>query len=174
MKGYYNNPTATAEVLTEDGWFHTGDIGKFVDDNLYITDRKKELLKLSTGKYIAPAPIENDLVLSSFIEQVVVIGNGQKFCSALIVPSVDPIISALKKQGITVTAEQVSTSPEVKKLLMDEVKRANQGVAHWEQIKDFRILSTPFSIEGGELTPSLKLKRRIVQEKYKDDIASMY
>jgi long-chain acyl-CoA synthetase len=174
MKGYYNNPTATTEVLTEDGWFHTGDIGKFVDDNLYITDRKKELLKLSTGKYIAPAPIENDLVLSSFIEQVVVIGNGQKFCSALIVPSVDPIISALKKQGVTVTAEQVSTSPEAKKLLMDEVKRANQGVAPWEQIKDFRILPTPFSIEGGELTPSLKLKRRIVQEKYKDDIASMY
>lgn len=175
MKGYYNRPDANAEVFTEDGWFRTGDIGRFDQDgHLYITDRKKELLKLSTGKYVAPAPIENELVLSEYVEQAVVIGNGQKFCSALIVPSFESIERALKEKGITCARADFESNAEVKKIFEKVLTQCNKGLPHWEQVKMFRLLPEAFSIEGGELTPKLSMKRRVIQEKYKSQIASMY
>lgn len=175
MKGYYNNPTATAEVLSDDGWFHTGDIGRLdASGNLFITDRKKELFKLSTGKYVAPAPIENELVLSPFVEQCVVVGNTHKFCGALVVPSADSVMAELSKRGVKVSKEELTSLPETMKLLMEEVDRINVGLPHWEQVKKIALLANPFTIEGGELTPKMSMKRRVIQEKYKAEIESMY
>lgn len=175
MKGYYKKPKETAEVLSEDGWFSTGDIGRLDHTgNLFITDRKKELLKLSTGKYIAPAPIENELVLTPEIEQAIVIGNGQKFCSALLVLNIPALLHEMKEAGHSLTEDQVWDHPEVRAHLMKVIKSCNKNLPHWEQIKDFRLLKEPFSIEGGELTPKLSMKRRVIQEKYGDVIASMY
>ncbi|MBN8587999.1 MAG: long-chain fatty acid--CoA ligase [Rhodothermia bacterium] len=175
MKGYYKKPAETAEVLSEDGWFATGDIGRFDESgNLFITDRKKELLKLSTGKYIAPAPIENELVLTPEIEQAIVIGNGQKFCSALLVLNVPALLHELKERGHILTEDQVWDHPEAHNHLMKVIKSCNHKLPHWEQIKDFRLLKEPFSIEGGELTPKLSMKRRVIQEKYGEVIATMY
>lgn len=171
MMGYYKLPEQTREVLTEDGWLHTGDIGHFDNDgHLYITDRKKQLLKLSTGKYVAPQPIEVSLSTSAFIEQVVVIGNERKFCSALVVLDYKAVSHYLSD----LTEEELLQHPRVIDLIQQEIDNANTGLPHWERIKKFHLLKTPFSIEGGELTPTLKIKRRVVQDKYRDAIDRLY
>ena len=166
MQGYYQMPKQTAEVIGEDGWFHTGDIGHLKDGHLYITDRKKQLFKLSTGKYIAPTPIEIALCDSPVIEQAVVIGSDRKFCGALLVP--DP--AGLKQQ----LGDAASDADAVGSLMDGIVQEVNTGLPSWERVKKFRVLSTPFSIETGELTPTMKVKRRVIREKYAREIESLY
>lgn len=174
MQGYYNNEEKTKEVITEDGWFKTGDVGKIDEDGfLYITDRKKSMFKLSTGKYVAPQNIENQLLNSGFIDQVVVIGYQRKFCSALIVPSYSNVKKGLKRDGYEPT-EPFSEDERVQKLIQKEVDKANKHLSPWETVKKFVLLEEPLSVEKDELTPTMKVKRNVVNEKYSEEIESMY
>lgn len=173
MQGYYNNQEKTEEVFTEDGWFMTGDVGKLEDGYLFITDRKKSVFKLSTGKYVAPQIIENRLIESGYIDQAVVIGYKRKFCSALIVPSFDNVERRLKSKGKSLS-DNLAKDPEVRKLIQKEVDDVNRELSPWETVKKFVLLEEPFSIESGELTPTQKVKRPVVKERYADEIESMY
>jgi len=174
MIGYYNKPDATAEVLNDDGWFLTGDIGYIDDDGfVFITDRKKELLKTSGGKYVAPAPIENALKLSPLIEQACVIGNRRKFCSALLFPDLPALEAAIGKE-LPADPARIADMTEVRLALQAAVDAANQGLGRWEQIKTFAILPRELSVDDGELTPTLKMKRRIIDEHFETLIDSMY
>lgn len=168
MKGYWNQPDETADVLKQDGWFHTGDIGVMDEDGyVYITDRKKDLFKLSTGKYVAPAHIETSLMMSPYIDHAAVLGSHRKFCSALIVPNVGSIRKSLKLVA--------DPEPEVvERLVQQVVDRVNETLPPWEKIKKFALLDVEFSIQTGELTPSLKLKRRVIHEKFNDRIDRLY
>lgn len=168
MKGYWNQPNETAEVLKEDGWFHTGDIGVMdADGYVFITDRKKDLFKLSTGKYVAPAHIETSLMMSPLIDHAAVLGSHQKFCSALIVPNQSSLKKALNAKG-ELDIEKAEA------LIQVVVNQVNEKLPPWEKIKKFALLDAEFSIQTGELTPSLKLKRRVIHEKFSDRIARIY
>ena len=173
MKGYYNNEEKTKEVFTDDGWFMTGDIGKLEDGYLFITDRKKSVFKLSTGKYIAPSIIENKLSSSGFIEQVMVIGYKRKFCSALIVPNYQNIERRLNV-GSHSEENDLSKNKKVRQLIQEEVDKVNKELSPWETVKKFVLLSDPFTIESGELTPTQKTKRPVITERYAEEIDSMY
>jgi long-chain acyl-CoA synthetase len=175
MKGYFGSPEATAEVLTDDGWFKTGDVGHLdADGYLFITDRKKELLKLSTGKYVAPQPIEARLAASRYIEQAVVIGNSRQFASALLVVDVAAVTAHLKEQGKAPPEGEVLDHPGVRELVQAEVEAVNADLPPWEQVKKFSLVRRPWSIETGELTPTMKIKRRVVHERHADEIQRMY
>lgn len=175
MKGYFRMPEATAEVLTADGWFRTGDVGHMDDSgNLFITDRKKELLKLSTGKYIAPAPVETRLASSRFVEQAVVIGNAKRFCSALLVLDAHAVRLHLEAEGESVPDEMLGEDPRVVSLIRAEVDRVNGELPPWEQVNRCTLLLRPWSVEGGELTPTLKIRRRVIHEKHAGEIQAMY
>jgi long-chain acyl-CoA synthetase len=169
MMGYYNLPDKTAESII-DGWFHTGDIGTFVDEKfLKITDRKKEIFKTSGGKYIIPQAMENKFKESRFIEQIMVLGEGQKFPGALIVPSFIHIREWLIKKGVNssqLSNFEIINLDLVKEKLQREVNYYNKNYGGYEQIKRFELLENEFSIDGNELTPTLKLKRKIILEKY--------
>lgn len=174
MKGYYKNEEQTKEVLTDDGWFKTGDVGKIDDEgNLFITDRKKSMFKLSTGKYVAPQNIENQLTNSGYIDQVVVIGFQRKFCSALIVPAYDNVKKRLKRDGYE-PSEPFSEDEKVRELIQGEVDKTNKQLSPWETVKKFVLLNEPLTIDDGVLTPTLKVKRSVVSEKYNEEIESMY
>ncbi|MEX1011461.1 MAG: long-chain fatty acid--CoA ligase [Balneolaceae bacterium] len=174
MKGYFMDKELTREVMTSDGWLMTGDVGKIDEDGyLYITDRKKDLFKLSTGKYVAPQNIENRLVGSGFVEQAVILGEQRKFCAALIAPNIANIHKRLKREGYT-PEEPIHTDPKVRELVQTEVDRANRDLTPWETVKRFELLEQPLSIEGGELTPTLKVKRPVVNEKYAEQISRLY
>ncbi len=177
MKGYYNNPEATAEVLIGDGWFATGDIGEIDDEGfLKITDRKKELLKTSGGKYVAPQPIENEFNTDPYIEMVSVVGDGRKYITALVVPDFENLKAWLKENhGIDAKDNrEIADNPEVQKQIEERVNLVNKNLARFEQIKRFVVVKEPFSEQTGELTPSMKKKRRIIESKYKDKIDEMY
>jgi len=176
MLGYYNNPTATAEVIDKDGWFHTGDIGVFEDNKfLKITDRKKEIFKTSGGKYIAPVMIENKLKESPYIEQVMVIGESQKFASALIVPAFAALKDYCSKNNIEYNSnETVIENAAVKKLIADEVEKVNTQLAQYEKIKRPELLSREWSIDKGEMTPKLSLKRKVIMANNKAVIDRIY
>jgi long-chain acyl-CoA synthetase len=176
MMGYYNKPELTAEVIDEEGWFHTGDIGIFEEGKyLKITDRKKEIFKTSGGKYIAPQVIENKLKESIFIEQVMVIGENQKFASALIVPSFAYIKEwCVRKQYACGSNEEMIENPEVKKRIALEVDKINANLAQYETIKKFELMSREWSIDKGEMTPKLSLKRKVICEKNKELIDKIY
>jgi long-chain acyl-CoA synthetase len=175
MQGYYKRPDLTAEVLV-DGWLHTGDIGIWVDDKyLKITDRKKELFKTSGGKYVAPQPIENRLKESPFVEQVVVVGADRKFVGALIVPSFPTLKEWMRAKGINYTTnEDVIHHPKVLDLYKELVESFNKFFNHVEQVKKFELLPNEWSIETGEMTPKMSLKRKIILEKYKAAIDRIY
>lgn len=176
MKGYYKNPALTDEVITE-GWFHTGDIGAWVENRfLKITDRKKEIFKTSGGKYVAPQVIENKMKESIYIEQIMVTGAGKKFVGALIVPSFAYVKDYLKQHHIPVpsTNKEIIELKEVRYLIREELNKYNKEFSHVEQVKKFRFLDKEWSIDSGELTPSLKLKRKFIEEKYKNIIQDMY
>ncbi|SMO72668.1 AMP-dependent synthetase/ligase [Fodinibius sediminis] len=173
MKGYYRNEEKTKEVFNEDGWLKTGDVGKLEDHYLFITDRKKSVFKLSTGKYIAPQIIENRLIESGFIEQAMVVGYKRKFCAALLVPNYENIEKRLKGRGESISKEP-SKEPKVRKLIQREVDKVNKNLSPWETVKKFVLLKDPFTIESGELTPTLKVKRPQVKEHYEEEINSMY
>lgn len=177
MKGYYNNPTATAEVL-KDGWLLTGDIGEIIDGKfLKIVDRKKEMFKTSGGKYIVPAQIESKMVESDFIEQFMVVGENQKFPAALVVPSYQNLLDWAKINAmdiVSLSKEEFLKSEPVFKKIQEEIEKANKNFGHWETIKKFVILTDEFSVENGELTPTLKLKRKIIVNKYVKEIENIY
>ncbi len=173
--GYYKRPEATREAWDAEGWFHTGDIGEIdADGFLRITDRKKDLIKTSGGKYVAPQKVENLLKLQPHVSQAVLIGDNRKYCTALVTLDVPEVESWAKERGIAVPAEQLHAHPEVQKLIEGEVGAVNHHLASWESVKYVRILPRDFSTETGELTPSLKVKRKVVASRYADVIESMY
>jgi len=176
MRGYYNKPAETAAVFTEDGWFKTGDIGTIDEDGfLRITDRKKELFKTSGGKYIAPQPIEQLIKGSSFVNQVVLIGNGRKFAAALIVPNWERVESYAQLKGIKAqNHSELCKHPRVIDLFERQIAGLTTDLAQYERVKKVGLLENELTIEGGELTPTLKVKRRVVDEKYHDQIDSLY
>ncbi|MBO9563116.1 MAG: long-chain fatty acid--CoA ligase [Niastella sp.] len=175
MMGYYKRPDLTQESITN-GWYHTGDIGMLVENRfLKITDRKKEMFKTSGGKYVAPLPIENKLKESPFVEQVMVIGAEKKFVGALIVPSISNLKDWARQQGIkTTTAAELVHDPAVIRMYKDLVENFNKYFNHVEQIKKFELLPNEWSIETGEMTPKLSLKRKVIMEKYRDAIDRIY
>ena len=176
MQGYYNRPEETREALAEDGWFHTGDIGHLDKDNyLYITDRKKDLIKTAAGKFVAPQPIENALKTSPYILNAMVIGDKRKFISALIVPNLATIGPRFVVQGITFSSpEEMVANSLVRVLIEDEVKRLTSNLAKYETIKRVALLPRDFTFDDGSLTFTLKLKRRVVEEHYRDVIERLY
>jgi long-chain acyl-CoA synthetase len=175
MMGYYKRPELTAETLV-DGWLLTGDIGVFEDGKfLKITDRKKELFKTSGGKYVAPQPIENKMKESPFVEQIMIIGAEEKFVGALIVPSIPNLKEWMRSKEIPYTTTMdVVNNPKVLTLYKDLIESFNTFFNHVEQIKKFELLSDEWTIESGELTPTLKLKRKVIMEKYRPAIDRIY
>lgn len=175
MLGYYKHPEETAKVM-EGEWFKTGDIGEMVDGKfLKITDRKKEIFKTSGGKYVAPVAVENRMKESIYIENIMVIGAGKKFVSALIVPAFENLEKWCRQRNIaTGDREALLANEEVRKLYQHEIDRLNQGLNHVEQVKKFELLSKEWSIHSTEMTPKLSLKRRTILEKYSDKIEKMY
>jgi len=176
MIGYFKKEEQTKEAIDSEGWFHTGDIGHIDDDGfLKITDRKKNIIVTAGGKNIAPQAIEGVLVLSKYIEQALVVGDNRKFCSAVIVPSFEVVGEWAKEQGISFeNDEQLVKSDKVQDLFMEVVNNINNDLASYESIKKVTLSDHLFSIESGELTPSLKVKRKIVEENFKDQIDVMY
>ncbi|GAB2838205.1 AMP-dependent synthetase/ligase [Ferruginibacter profundus] len=175
MMGYYKRPDLTAETII-DGWLHTGDIGIFEDGKyLKITDRKKELFKTSGGKYVAPQPIENKMKESPFVEQMMIVGAEQKFVGALIVPSVPNLKEWMQHKGIKFTTiEDAVHNPKVLDLYRELIDSFNTFFNHVEQVKKFELLPYEWTIDSGELTPTLKLKRKVIMEKYKAAIDRIY
>lgn len=175
MVGYYKRPDLTAETV-KDGWLYTGDIGVFEDGKyLKITDRKKELFKTSGGKYVAPQPIENKLSESPFIEQVMVVGSERKFVGALIVPSLPTLKEWMREKNIPFTTiEDALHNPKVLELYRELVESFNEFFNHVEQIKKFELLTREWSIDTGEMTPKMSLKRKVIMEKFKDAIERIY
>jgi len=176
MQGYYKSPEATREVIGEDGWFHTGDIGYLDADNyLFITDRKKDLLKTAAGKFVAPQPIENALKTSPYILNAMVVGDQRKFVVALLVPNPVTIESKAAEQGILfASSKELVSHPWVRKLIEDEVASLTTHLAQWETIKRFALLPEDFTFDNGGLTFTMKLKRRVVEQKYRDVITQLY
>lgn len=173
MMGYYKDQDKTDEVI-KDGWFHTGDIGELSNNYLRITDRKKEMFKTSGGKYIAPQVIENRLKESILIEQVMVVGESRKFPSALIVPNLEAVESWRERNGLDANTADILKHEQFLAKMNEEVSAANERFGKWEQIKKFAVMEEQWSIETGELTPTLKLKRRIIKQKYGDQIEKLY
>ncbi|MEQ9286329.1 MAG: long-chain fatty acid--CoA ligase [Cyclobacteriaceae bacterium] len=174
MMGYFKQPDVTAEVMTGD-WFHTGDIGVVEDGFLKITDRKKEMFKTSGGKYIAPQPMENKFKESIYIDQVMVLGEGQKFPSALIVPNFEAIKEWASKNHISEeNMDALVKNDKIQDLIRREIDKYNQEFGSWEQIKKIELMSEPWGVDTGELTPTLKLKRRVLNEKFESLINKIY
>lgn len=175
MQGYYQNDDLTKQVLDEDGWFKTGDVGYIDQGFLRITDRKKELFKTSGGLYIAPQQIENKLKESVLIDQAMVIGDGRKFPAALIVPNFDELTEEASRRFMLVSDfKELLKEEQISRLFQKEVERINEEYGKWEKIKEFRIVPEAWSLETGELTPTLKLKRRIILEKYNHLVEDIY
>jgi long-chain acyl-CoA synthetase len=176
MKGYWNDPGATAEAIDAEGWFHTGDIGALDEDGfLRITDRKKEILVNAYGKNVAPAPIENQLRVSPFIGHAVLLGDRRQYLAALLVPDFESLEAWAAQHGIDAGDRQALVEhPQVGALYAAEVARVNEGLAHYEQIVQWTLLPADFSVETGELTPTQKVKRRVIDEKYAQQIEALY
>lgn len=174
-KEYYKKEEATRQAIDADGWFHTGDAGYIKDGELYLTERIKDLFKTSNGKYIAPQMIESKLVVDRFIDQIVVIADQRKFVSALVVPAFNVLKEYADHKGIPYTdVADLCANPEVMRLLMSRIGTLQQEFAHYEQIKRITILPEPFSLEKGELTNTLKVKRPVINANYKEQIDAMY
>lgn len=177
MKGYFKNPEQTAEVFTSDGFFRTGDIGHIDDEGfLIITDRKKEMFKTSGGKYIAPQTIENMIKSSRFIEQMMVVGDGEKMPCALVQPDFAFVKrwAELHKVNVGETLVEIAKNPEVKQRIYKEIDKLNKKLGNWEQIKKVEITPEVWSVENGMLTPTMKLKRKFIKERYIDLYNKMY
>jgi long-chain acyl-CoA synthetase len=176
MQGYYKKEADTKECIDPDGWFHTGDIGHLDEDGmLVITDRKKNIIVTAGGKNVAPQKMENLLATSRYIDQILVIGDKRKFCSAIIVPNFEVLEKFAEEKGVSYQSHKdLCESAEVYQLIQKEVEAANAQVASYETIKKIVLLDQLFSIESGELTPSLKIKRKIVEQNYKEEIEAIY
>ena len=176
MLGYFKDPERTAETIDTEGWLHTGDIGEFVQGRyLKITDRKKEMFKTSGGKYIAPQKIENQLKSILMVEQAMVVGEGQKFPAALLVPNVDYLKGWCADKGIAVdNLEEIVSHPVVLEAVQAEVEEINEQLAQYEKIKKFKLLPVVWGIDSGELTPTLKLKRKNIMERHREALAEIF
>ena len=176
MKGYFNNASATAEVIDSEGWFHTGDIGIIDEDGFVkITDRKKNIIVLSNGKNVAPQPIESELVQSPFINQIMLIGNERKNLAALIVPNFDALKAwATENDVATDDLTTMLETREVQQLIQREIRSRLTDFSDFEQVRRFTLLDKEFSQEADEMTPTLKLKRNVIMERYGDTIEEMY
>jgi len=176
MKGYYKSPEQTAEIIDNEGWLHTGDVGQIIDNKfLKITDRKKEIFKNSAGKYIAPQVIENKFKESEIIDQLMVVGEGEKFASALISPNFNYLHFFASKHKIHYRDNlELVKNPEVLKRFQEEVNLLNKQLGQVEQIKRFRLVCEPWTAAGGELSPTLKLKRRVLYAKYEHIIREIF
>ncbi|HYL45757.1 MAG TPA: long-chain fatty acid--CoA ligase [Candidatus Limnocylindrales bacterium] len=176
MKGYYHKPAETKEVFTEDGWFRTGDIGRLDEDGyLYITDRKKELLKTAAGKFIAPAPIENTLKSSPYIANAIIVGDRRKFVSVLVVPNFATIQAQARRSSRDFASPgQMIVDPWVRDLIAGEIERLTAPLAQYEKPKRFALLEQDFTYANGELTYTMKMKRRVIEQRYDDVIARLY
>ncbi len=175
MQGYFNNPEATAEVLTQDGWFHTGDIGELDAGYLKITDRKKEIIVMSNGKNVAPQPIENKLKTSPFIEQAILVGNNEKYMGALIYPDYEQLSRVAQKQNLNMsTPQQLAHSQPIHDVLRREIDKLTEEFARYEKIKKFALITEEMTQENGCLTPTLKPKRRVIRDKYSTEIAGLF
>lgn len=173
---YYNNPEANAQSFTPDGYFRTGDAGRLEGRTLYFTERLKDLFKTANGKYIAPQMLEGLLALDPLFEQMAIIGDGRKFVTALIYPNWELLHRAALERGVdtTIPLEELVHNHEVNRIVSAHVEQALGSVAQYEKVKRFRLLATPFTIDSGELTPTLKIKRRVVDEHYAALIDEMY
>ncbi len=176
MMGYYNRPEKTAQVIDAEGWFHTGDIGLFEDGTfLKITDRKKEMFKTSTGKYIAPQVIEQKMKESPFIEHVMVIGEDRKYTAALIVPNFEYLVNWCRVKEIAVVSfAKTVRHPRVIRRIREEVQKVNLSLGQTEKIKKFRLIPEEWTVQSGELSPTMKLRRKFIQQKYKQLIDETY
>jgi long-chain acyl-CoA synthetase len=176
MKGYYKRPDFNADAFTEDGWFRTGDIGHLDKDGfLFITDRKKELIKTSGGKYIAPQPLESLVKASRFVSQVVVIGNGRKFASALVFPNLELLKSYAQMKGIkSANDDELLENPKIIDLILRQIQKYTPDVAQYERIKKVALLKEEMTPESGELTPTLKPRRSVIEKKYTSIINKLY
>ncbi len=179
MMGYYKRPDITAETVTSDGWLKTGDVGRFIAykgaNYIKITDRVKELFKTSGGKYIAPQQIENKMKEIPYIEQIMAVGENRNFVSALIVPNFLNLSDWATKHGISAKSPtELTKNAEVQKLFRDSIEEKNKNFGNWETVKKFELMENEWSIEGGELTPTMKVKRKVVLEKYKDIVEKIY
>ncbi|MES2464360.1 MAG: long-chain fatty acid--CoA ligase [Armatimonadota bacterium] len=176
MKGYWKNDTATAEMIGNDGWLHTGDIGLLDDEGyLKITDRKKDIIVLANGKNVAPQPIEAEMKQSPFISEIVLIGDKQSIITALILPNKEKLKEWAKSQNVAVpsTDEELMVLPEIRKKIKQEIDAHSGGLADFEKIKRFTLLPVTFSVDSGEMTPTLKIKRKVVMQKFAREIAEM-
>ncbi len=175
MQGYYKNKKET-EATIIDGWLHTGDIGEFdAEGFLKITDRKKHLFKTSAGKYIAPTPIENLFLASKYIDQFVLIGDRRMFLTALIVPDFEALKEYADSNKIPYTkVDDLVRDDRIYKLLESELNQMQRQLANYERVRKFALLDKPFSIETGEITPSLKVRRKYIEERYRNLIEKMY
>ncbi len=175
MMGYYHRPELTSEAIDDDGWLHTGDVGEFDGIFLKITDRKKEMFKTSGGKYIAPQQIENRMKESKFIAQIMIVGENRKFPAALIVPAFETVADHFRQRHVRWHSNpEIVESPEVNALIESEIRRLNEHFGHYSQVKKFVLLREEWTLAGGELTPTLKLKRRQLLNKYAKEIGSLY
>jgi long-chain acyl-CoA synthetase len=176
MLGYYNNESATREMIDEEGWLHTGDIGTFVEDRfLKITDRKKEIFKTSSGKYIAPLMIENKIKECRFVEQCCVVGEGEKFASALIVLSMDYVKEWCSKNQYAVPQPEQAVSHEgIRKEVGQFIREMNKSLAPYEQIKKQELIAEPWTVEGGEMTPKLSMKRKVILKKHEAELKKIF
>jgi long-chain acyl-CoA synthetase len=176
MNGYHNQPDQTAEVLTADGWFHTGDIGHFDDEFLVITDRKKDLFKTSGGKYVAPQVIEGKFkAVCPYASQFLVHGNERNYVTALVTLDPDAIQGWAEQNGLAGRSyAEIVTSDAARTMVQGYVDQLNAGLNRWETIKKFTILDRDLTVEGGEMTPSLKLKRKAVEDSYRNVLDAMY
>lgn len=174
-KGYYKKPAETATAFDEEGFFHTGDAGYFKDGRLFLTERLKDLFKTSNGKYIAPQALETKLVVDRYIDQIAIIADQRKFVSTLIIPVYSYVEEYAKKKNMVYNSvEDLLQKPEIIKLFKGRIDTLQQQFMHYEQIKHFTLLPKPFSMERGELTNTLKLKRSVIAKNYKDIIDKMY
>ncbi|WP_313503644.1 AMP-dependent synthetase/ligase [Kaistella carnis] len=176
MKGYFKKPEATAEVFTEDGWFKTGDAGRFdAAGNLFITDRIKDLMKTSNGKYIAPQPIENLLSNNNYINQAMIVAEGKSFVTALIIPNFEALKEQLDKMSIPFTNwEDIVKSEKIKEFYREKIEEIQKNLAGFEKVKKFVLMPSEFEMTSGEITPTLKVKRNVIMQKYADVINGMY
>ena len=176
MQGYYNKPEATAEAIDAEGWFHTGDIGELdAEGYLKITDRKKDLIKTAGGKYIAPQPIENQVKLNKFVANAVLLGDRRKFSIILVVPNYEALEPWAKGEGVSFgSRRELIALPAVQQKMEAEVNAKLRDLARFERPKKVVLLEQDFTIESGELTPTLKVKRRVVEKNYQDLIDRTY
>lgn len=175
MKGYWKNDEATREMIDEDEWLHTGDVGRFVDGNLQITDRIKHMIVNAGGKNIYPGPIEDLFKTSKWVDQLVVVGERQAYMAALIVPDFEVLTSYAESNNITYdSAEELIKDEDIQSIYRKEIRSQSKELASHEKIRDFRLVPNEFTVESGELTPTLKVKRRIIEDKYSDLINDIF